>query len=221
MCRALIEVVSSHNLSDEVLTNSCLMSISMVASFGCLFTILHQCVSTIDGAKSNRYPMQTVFEAWVNLILMWTSFSSKTSLNSMEMKVTATKLWAMQRLILVGIPSFIQRESVKAFVVGRLEITTTFFWPVKLWMEWDSLGIVVINSQRNNKSLFVQTRETNTRNSNTANCSYFNIEIETICSSVGCNTQYARGSCPSVEAGVSSTLGVTQVVHWKREEGSV
>ena len=40
----------------------------------------------------------------------------------MEMTVTALKMWAMQRLILVGVPSLIQTLSLNSFNLEILEI---------------------------------------------------------------------------------------------------
>ena len=113
-------------MSNEVLTKSCLTSISMVNSFKYLFRMLHQCLSTLDGTELNRYHAQIVFGAWMGLISILTSFSSWTSLNSMEMKVTAAQLWAIQRLTLLGILSFNQRKSVRALALQTLEIFTPF-----------------------------------------------------------------------------------------------
>ena len=122
--RALIDFFAFQSSSTEDLIRTCLISISIVASFGFLLRILHQCLSTIDGIEPNRYPSKTVFEAWMGLMLSWISFLSIMSLNSMDMKVTVKQLWAMQRLILVGIPYFSQSLSDNNFAVGRLKITT-------------------------------------------------------------------------------------------------
>ena len=94
--------------------------------FKCLFKMLHQCLFSIDGTEPNRYPGQTVFAAWMELIISLISFSSRIFLNSMKVKVTSTTLWAMQRLTLVGIMSFIQILSDNDFFLVILEISNEF-----------------------------------------------------------------------------------------------